>query len=74
MRTNDSRKKESVSQTKGNWSNFIHRTVEEYKDKVKTDSLQRLHTVSNLKELLSAGHESLAPTLRDDQASFPLSN
>ena len=58
-----------ISQAKGH---FFHRTVEEYKDKVKTDSLQRLHTVSNLNELLSAGHEGLAPTLRDDQAILHL--
>ncbi len=42
------------------------RYVEEYKGKIKTDTLQKLHTVTNLAELLEAGHEDIAPTLRDD--------
>lgn len=46
---------------------FIFRTSEEYKDKIKTDTLQKLHTITNLRELLDAHHEGVAPTLRDDQ-------
>ena len=44
----------------------VLRLVEEYKGKIKTDTLQKLHTVTNLAELLEAGHEKIAPTLRDD--------
>ena len=42
----------------------VLRIVEEYKGKVKTDTLQKLHTVTNLAELLEAGHEGIDPTLR----------
>ncbi len=45
------------------------RTIEEYKDRVKTDTLQRLHTVSNLCEVLMSGlvaQADVAPTLRDE--------
>lgn len=45
----------------------VLRIVEEYKEKIKTDTLQKLHTVTNLAELLEAGHEGIAPTLRDDK-------
>ena len=44
----------------------VLRIVSEYKGKVKTDTLQQLHTVTNLAELLEAGHEGIAPTLRDE--------
>ena len=43
------------------------RFVEEHKEKVKTDTLQRLHTVVNLSELLATKQEGIDPTLRDDQ-------
>ena len=43
------------------------RSADEHRDRIKTDTLQRLHTISNLAELLEAGHEGVAPTLRDDQ-------
>ena len=43
------------------------RFVDEHKAKVKTDTLQRLHTVVNLAELLESKHEGIDPTLRDDQ-------
>ena len=33
--------------------------MEEHKEKVKTDTLQRLHTLTNLAELLEAGHEGM---------------
>jgi hypothetical protein len=46
---------------------LISRFVENHKDKVKTDTLQRLHTAVNLAELLEAKHEGIDPTLRDDQ-------
>jgi len=41
------------------------RIAEEHKDKLKTDTLQRLHTITNLSELLDANHEGILPTLRD---------
>ena len=44
----------------------VLRNVEEHKDKIKTDTLQKLHSVTNLAELLEASHEGIAPTLRDD--------
>ena len=47
--------------------NLYFRFVEEHKEKVKTDTLQRLHTVVNLSELLAIKHEGIDPTLRDDQ-------
>ncbi len=45
----------------------VIRLVDEYKDKIKTDTLQKLHTVTNLAELLEAGHPEIDPTLRDDK-------
>ena len=45
----------------------VLRVVDEYKGKIKTDTLQKLHSVSNLAELLEAGHENIPPTLRDDK-------
>ncbi|KAF3700939.1 E3 ubiquitin-protein ligase SHPRH [Channa argus] len=42
---------------------------EEHKDRLKTDSLQRLHATHNLMELLSAKHPGIPPTLRDDRLS-----
>jgi threonine dehydrogenase-like Zn-dependent dehydrogenase len=38
----------------------VLRIIEEYKAKIKTDTLQRLHTVTNLAELLESGHEGKA--------------
>ena len=43
------------------------RSAEENQSKIKTDTLQRLHTVTNLAELLDAGHEGIPPTLRDQK-------
>ena len=37
----------------------VLRVVAEYKGKIKTDTLQKLHSVSNLAELLEAGHENM---------------
>ena len=45
----------------------VLRVVEEYKEKIKTDTLQKLHSVTNLAELLEASHEGIPPTLRDDK-------
>uniref|UniRef100_A0A8C5QTF6 E3 ubiquitin-protein ligase SHPRH n=1 Tax=Leptobrachium leishanense TaxID=445787 RepID=A0A8C5QTF6_9ANUR len=45
----------------------VLRASEEHKDKLKTDSLQRLHSTHNLMELLSAKHPGIPPTLRDDK-------
>ena len=45
----------------------VLRSAEEHKDKIKTDTLQKLHTISNLAELVEARHEGVSPTLRDDQ-------
>ena len=45
----------------------VLRSAEEHKDRIKTDTLQKLHTISNLAELVEARHEGVSPTLRDDQ-------
>ncbi|MEE6475060.1 hypothetical protein FKM82_010603 [Ascaphus truei] len=45
----------------------VLRSSEEHKEKLKTDSLQRLHSTHNLMELLSAKHAGIPPTLRDDK-------
>ena len=42
-------------------------TAESNKDLIRIDSLQRLHTLTNLCELLAAGVPGIAHTLRDDQ-------
>uniref|UniRef100_A0A665XCI5 SNF2 histone linker PHD RING helicase n=1 Tax=Echeneis naucrates TaxID=173247 RepID=A0A665XCI5_ECHNA len=47
----------------------VLRSSEEHKDRLKTDSLQRLHATHNLMELLSAKHPGIPPTLRDDRLS-----
>ncbi|KAM8947387.1 E3 ubiquitin-protein ligase SHPRH [Pelodytes ibericus] len=43
----------------------VLRSSEEHKEKLKTDSLQRLHSTHNLIELLAAKHPGIPPTLRD---------
>ncbi|XP_063165053.1 E3 ubiquitin-protein ligase SHPRH isoform X1 [Candoia aspera] len=43
----------------------VLRSSEEHKEKLKTDSLQRLHSTHNLMELLAANHPGISPTLRD---------
>jgi len=43
----------------------VLRSAGEHEGKLKTDTLQRLHTVTNLAELLEANHQGVAPTLRD---------
>ncbi|XP_069091339.1 E3 ubiquitin-protein ligase SHPRH [Pleurodeles waltl] len=45
----------------------VLRSSEEHKGKLKTDSLQRLHSTHNLMELLAAKHPGIPPTLRDGQ-------
>ena len=45
----------------------VLRSAEEHKERIKTDTLQRLHTVTNLSELLEADHPGVAPTLRDSE-------
>ncbi|XP_066524959.1 E3 ubiquitin-protein ligase SHPRH [Hoplias malabaricus] len=45
----------------------VLRSSEEHKDRLKTDSLQRLHATHNLMELLNAKHPGIPPTLRDDR-------
>ncbi|XP_016854276.2 E3 ubiquitin-protein ligase SHPRH isoform X2 [Anolis carolinensis] len=45
----------------------VLRSSEEHKEKLKTDSLQRLHSTHNLMELLAAKHPGIAPTLRDSR-------
>ncbi|XP_038554321.1 E3 ubiquitin-protein ligase SHPRH [Micropterus salmoides] len=47
----------------------VLRSSEEHKDRLKTDSLQRLHATHNLMELLNAKHPGIPPTLRDDRLS-----
>ncbi|GAB6026708.1 hypothetical protein CHUAL_013216 [Chamberlinius hualienensis] len=56
---------------KEEWSEAVEkyrevlRSIEELRPKIKTDKLQRIHTLHNLHEVLSAGHENIPPTLRD---------
>ena len=45
----------------------VLRLAAEYEGKINTDTLQKLHTVTNLAEVLEAGHENITPTLRDDK-------
>ncbi|XP_075604584.1 E3 ubiquitin-protein ligase SHPRH isoform X2 [Balearica regulorum gibbericeps] len=45
----------------------VLRSSEEHKEKLKTDSLQRLHSTHNLMELLLAKHPGIPPTLRDSR-------
>ena len=47
----------------------VLRSVEEHKEQLHTDSLQQLHAMYNLKEILSSKPEGVDPTLRDDQLS-----
>lgn len=42
-------------------------TAESNKDLIRIDPLQRLHTLTNLAELLAFGVQGIARTLRDDQ-------
>ena len=42
-------------------------TAESNKELIRIDPLQRLHTLTNLSELLAAGVQGVARTLRDDQ-------
>ncbi|XP_071801260.1 E3 ubiquitin-protein ligase SHPRH-like [Asterias amurensis] len=42
-------------------------SAEEHKDRLKTDSLQRLHAMHNLHQLLKLKPEGLIPTLRDGE-------
>lgn len=47
---------------------MIFRWAEEIKESVKTDTLQRLHTLHNLAEIIRmASCGAIPPTLRDDQ-------
>ncbi|KAB7507906.1 E3 ubiquitin-protein ligase SHPRH [Armadillidium nasatum] len=43
----------------------VLRSVEEHKKNIKTDSLQQLHTLHNLSEIIQGNHEGIHPTLRD---------
>nr|XP_032829241.1 E3 ubiquitin-protein ligase SHPRH-like [Petromyzon marinus]XP_032829242.1 E3 ubiquitin-protein ligase SHPRH-like [Petromyzon marinus]XP_032829243.1 E3 ubiquitin-protein ligase SHPRH-like [Petromyzon marinus] len=45
----------------------VLQSSEEHKEKLKTDSLQRLHATHNLIELLGRHRAGIAPTLRDDR-------
>merc|ERR1719350_394015 len=45
----------------------VMRSVAEHEGRLKTDTLQRLHTVSNLAELLEANHEGKVKTMRDTE-------
>ena len=42
-------------------------TAESNKGLIRIDPLQRLHTLTNLSELLASGVQGIAHTLRDDQ-------
>ena len=41
--------------------------MEEHKNQLHTDSLQQLHAMYNLNEILSSKPEGVDPTLRDEQ-------
>ena len=46
----------------------VLRWIDEYKSRVKTDSLQKLHTFTNLAEMLeNKRDDSIPPTLRDSE-------
>ncbi|KAL4232699.1 hypothetical protein ACF0H5_007387 [Mactra antiquata] len=44
----------------------VLRSVEEHKDTLKTDTLQQLHAMYNLREILNTKPDGVSPTLRDD--------
>lgn len=43
----------------------VLRSVEQHRNQLKTDSLQQLHALHNLQEVLSQNHPNIPPTLRD---------
>ncbi|XP_056016724.1 E3 ubiquitin-protein ligase SHPRH-like isoform X5 [Ostrea edulis] len=45
----------------------VLRSVEEHKDRLRTDDLQQLHAMYNLDEILQSKPEGIHPTLRDGQ-------
>ena len=45
----------------------VLRSVEEHKDRIRTDDLQQLHAMFNLDEILQSRPEGVQPTLRDGQ-------
>ena len=45
----------------------VLRSAGEQEGRIKTDTLQKLHTITNLAEILEAKHPGVAPTLRDDE-------
>lgn len=45
----------------------VMRSVEEHKDRLRTDDLQQLHAMYNLDEILQTKPEGVQPTLRDGQ-------
>lgn len=55
-----------------NWSNAVEhyrrvlQVAEEYSDRVNVDSLQRLHTLTNLAEVIQVHGDNVPPTLRDE--------
>ena len=44
----------------------VLRSAGEQEGRIKTDTLQKLHTITNLAEILEAKHPGVSPTLRDD--------
>ena len=44
----------------------VLRSAGEQEGRIKTDTLQKLHTITNLAELLEAKHPGVSPSLRDD--------
>ena len=45
----------------------VLRSVSEHEGKIKTDTLQKLHTITNLAELIEAKHPGISPTMRDSE-------
>jgi len=45
----------------------VLRSATEHEGKIKTDTLQKLHTITNLFELIEAKHEGISPTMRDSE-------